>query len=446
MQQGRPIVEIMTYRHWDIPADLFHIQPVGQHTINNFIGRNSLVREAHQLIAAKNTRVVFEGGIGMGKTSLGNYIRFTQKNSFTTNLKISCQAQWQSQEFLLALQASVISTCQKGPRLQELLAENIFKRILERNSNIRISNYQGGATVVGIGGSTGKVESISQPVHFDDQTLISELGEMLKFIKQKISALEACPIECVRIIFQLNNLDPSELPFTEEKIVIFLNNIRDILTDKVDASFIINGTTGLIALIGKSVKRLAPCIVSRKIYALSKDELVEALNKRIQNSDHNGSIPFTPELIEAIYDATNGNFRETLGLMEILANHYDSKEPLIQDMTLQDCYNYFFYQHSEELESYMMRNEKITNKGKAIRSLSERPMLNISELGEQIGVQQGNTSKLVQELEDEGILIKVRDASSTKCFLSPRLYFASILFFKAGVSHSNYEEGNFFLL
>lgn len=420
----------MPYNNWDIPAELFSISPVGRQTINNFIGRDSLVQKIKKLIESKDIRVIFEGEIGTGKTSLGNYIRFTQSHSFTTDIEIMCQAHWTSREFLLALQSSIIATCKKDLDYNALLREDLFARILERNSNIRISNYQGGVSVLGHGASLGHSESVSHPINLDDQTLISELNEILMRIKEEKSKLDQCDIDLVRIIFQINNLDPAELPFTEDKIVVFLNSIRDIITDKVDASFIINGASGLKALINKRVKRLAPCVMFEKVRPLSKDELIEALQKRIENSGHNGDIPFEFDLVEALYESTHGNFRGTLGLMETLSIYYDSEEPLMNNITLEDCFNYYFMHYAEEVQDIAVRATELTNKGKILKALSDNPMLNVSDLALSVGIQQGNTSKLLGELEAEGVLVKSKDSSSVRCILSPNIYFASKTFFQ----------------
>lgn len=421
----------MSYNNWNIPSDLFSIKPVNKNTIENFIGRRPLISKISKLISLKNIRVIFEGEVGTGKTSLGNYIRFTQEKSFSTDIEIMCQAHWRSREFLLALQSSVVGTCRKDFKLQDVFKKaDIFQRIFERNSNIRISNYQGGISILGTGANAGEADGISQPINLDDQTLINELEEILTEIKKHKSIEKKCDIDDVRIIFQINNLDPSELPFTEDHIISFLNGIRDIITDKVDATFIINGATGLSALVEKRVKRLAPCVISEKVRALSKDELIEALNLRIHHSEDTGEIPFGPDLIDEIYNSTNGNFRKTLGLMEELAIYYDNEEPLINGINLQDCYNYFSISYSEDVKKFALRAGEITNKGKIIKALTVKPMLNVSEVAEEIGIQQGNASTLISELETDGALFKVKDSSSVRCLLSPKYYFAAKIVFQ----------------
>jgi hypothetical protein len=420
----------VSYNNWDIPEDLFSITPINRDTVNNFIGRNSLVQKYSKLIESKNVRAVFEGEIGTGKTSLGNYIRFTQKNSFTTDMELMSQAHWGSKEFLLALQSAVITTCRKQNEYGELLKDELFNKILDRNSNIRISNYQGGFQAAIVGASFGKTDSISQPAHLDDQVLISELNEMLEKIKNLKAKNENTTPQKIRIIFQINNLDPGQAPFSEDSIVVFLNNIRDILTTAIQASFIINGATGIQALIQKSIRRLSPALIFEKIKPLSKQELIEAIGKRISNSGHKGGIPFDYLLIEALYNSTNGNFRETLGLMEDLATYFDSEEPLMNNIKLEDCYAYFFAKQKDELSKFTLRHEEITNKGKIIQILSKTPNLNVSEISKIISVKQGNTSTLLSDLESEGVIMKNKTSSSVECSLTPGFYFASIPFFK----------------
>lgn len=420
----------MAYNNWNIPEDLFNITPIDRKTVKNFIGRNSLVQKYSKLINSKNIRVVFEGEIGTGKTSLGNYIRFTQTNSFTTDMEIMSQAHWGTKEFLLALQSAVLTTCRKQAEYSELLNDDLFKNLLDRNSNIRISSYQGGLNVIAAGLSFGKTDAVSQPINLDDQVLISELNEMLEKIKEIKAKKDKIDVTLVRVIFQINNLDPGQAPFTEESIISFLNSIRDILTSAIGASFIINGAMGLQSIIQKSVKRLSPSLIFEKILPLSEKELIEALEKRIVNSGHNGNIPFEPSLIKALYQSTNANFRETLGLMETLSTYFDSEEPLMNNITLTDCCNYFFHQHEQEIfKITTSKNNELTNKGKVVKALSEKPNMSVSELSQVISIKQGNTSTLLTDLENDGIVTKNKNSSTVESILSPRYYFAAILFF-----------------
>ena len=251
--------------------------------------------------------------------------------------------------------------------------------------------------------------------------------EKIKVIKAKKDKID---VSLVRIIFQMNNLDPGQAPFTEGSIIGFLNSVRDILTSAIEASFIINGATGLQSIIQKSVKRLSPSLIFEKILPLSEAELVEALEKRIANSGYDGKITFEHSLIKAIYDSTNANFRETLGLMETLSTYFDSEEPLMNNIMLNDCYNYFFLQHNQEiLKIAVSKTNELNNKGKVIKALSEKPNMSVSELSQVISIKQGNTSTLLTDLENDGIVTKNKNSSTVECILSPRYYFAAIPFF-----------------
>lgn len=423
----------MPFNNWNIPTRLFDVGPVGRSNLHNFIGRESIVRKVQNIFSGQNHRVIFEGEVGTGKTSLGNYIRFTQQNAFSTDSEIMCKPHWGSSEFLLALQSSLIASCKSDDR-KELLGKDIFKRIFERNSNIRISNYQGGISVFGSGLNGGVTDSISHPHNLDDQMLISELEEMISIVKGHQAEKSACDISNVRVIFQMNNLDPFEQPFTEDTIVSFLNSIRDILTDKVDASFIINGAMGLVNLVETRIPRLSACVLYEKVRPLSKDELVNALKKRIEHSDCDGKIPFSDELIQELYASTNGNFRKTLGLMNELANHYDNAEPLIDGIHLQDCCNYFYENYRNDVEELVMKSKSLSNKGRIVQVLSSTPLLNVSEIADRLGMQQGNVSRDIKELEQNGTLVKLRDSISVRCLLSPKFYFASKVFFQENFS------------
>lgn len=419
----------MSFSNWDIPSDLFSITPISRETTKNFIGRSKLVQKYTSLLKKKKVLAVFEGDSGTGKTSLGNYIRFSEVNFFTTDIEIMSQAHWGSREFLLALQSAVLNTCRKKQEFETLIKEDLFVRLLDRNSNIRVTNSQGGVQILNIGLSAGKDISISQPIYLDDQTLIGELNDMLERIRLTKSSNEGVPLDDIKVIFQLNNLDPNQPPFTEESIVIFLNNIRDILTTSLGSSFLINGATGIQALIQKSVKRLSPAVMFEKIFPLSVEELMEALNMRIKNSGMKGDIPFEQELIENLYKSTRGNFRETLGLMESLANHADAGEMIVKKISMRDCRE-FFYNNKDELDSISLKDGELTNKGKIIKSLTDAKVLSLNEISEKTGIKQSNTSSYVSDLEKEGIILKTKNSTIVECTLSPRYFFATLTFFQ----------------
>lgn len=78
----------VSYSNWDIPSNIFSITPIAKETIHHFIGRNKIVQNYLSLLKKKKIIVVFEGDIGTGKTSLGNYIRFSEPTFFTTDIEI----------------------------------------------------------------------------------------------------------------------------------------------------------------------------------------------------------------------------------------------------------------------------------------------------------------------------------------------------------------------
>lgn len=420
----------MSFANWDIPRDLFSITPITRETIKNFIGRNQLVQTYTRLLKMKTKiLVIFEGDIGTGKTSLGNYVRFLDVNFFTTDMEIMSQAHWGSREFLLALQSAVLNTCKKKQEFKALMNDDLFVKILDRNSNIRITNSQGCVQILSVGVNAGKEVSISQPIYLHEQTLIIELNSMIEKIRLIKSSMNAVSFCDIKVIFQLNNLDPGQLPFSEESIIIFLNNIRDLLTTSIEASFLINGATGLQSLIQKSVKRLSPALMFEKITPLSVEELIEALNKRIINGEMHGEIPFERELIENLYQSTSGNFRETLGLMELLANYTDMSEMIINKISMRDCHEYFYHAYKAELNVLAFREGLLTNKGKIIKSLALNRILTLSEISKQTGIKQSNTSLYVTDLEADGIVVKTKSFNLVECKLSPRYHFASMIYF-----------------
>lgn len=420
----------MGYANWDIPSDLFSITPITRETTKNFIGRIQLVRTYTKHLKRKKIVAVFEGDIGTGKTSLGNYIRFSEPNFFTTDIEIMSQAHWGSREFLLALQSAILNTCRKKQEFEALMKDELFVKLFDRNSNIRVSNAQAGIQIFGNGLNGGKETLISQPIHLDDQTLIAELNEMLEKIRQTKSSNNGVSLEEIKVIFQINNLDPNQLPFSEDLIVGFLNSIRDLLTATIPASFIINGAIGLQALIQKSVKRLEPAVMFERILPLSVEELIEALNKRIINSNMKGEIPFERDLIENLYKSTRGNFRGTLGLMEALANHADINEMIITKISMRDCLEYFYNANKNLLKSISEKDNDLTNKGKIIKAIKDNMTLSLNEISEKTGIKQSNTSNYVSDLKSDGIIIKNKNSNLVECTLSPRYYFAAQLYFK----------------
>lgn len=72
--------EVQTYGLWDIPENFCDIKPITQYTISNFIGREETVQRCKNAINSSDTVVILEGDIGVGKTSIGNYVRFSLEN------------------------------------------------------------------------------------------------------------------------------------------------------------------------------------------------------------------------------------------------------------------------------------------------------------------------------------------------------------------------------
>ncbi len=420
------------FNNWDIPDGIFSVHPVTRSTLENFVGRQSIVKELQKSISRKNSVVIIEGEIGTGKTSLGNFIRFTQPKSFSTNMEIMCHQHWGPKELLLALQSAILSTCEKEFNYSGLLDLDEFKRIYERNKNIRLSDYQVQINVLGAGVGGGTNRAISQPIHLDDQILLTELDQMIQEIKKRISKRNKFDIDEARIIFQLNNLDPNEPPFTEEKIVVFLNSVRDLITTKIDASFIINGGDGLKSLITNKIRRLSDSSRIKTIQSLTLDEVLEVLGKRIENQKQKGDIPFERELINKIYLYSNGNFRKILWVMNELAEYFDTEEILIKKISFNDCLNFFFLNYQTELGDISLNlEENLTTKGKIIKFLSENPGSNINQIEGNTGIKQSNVSTNITELAEKGFVIKFkgRDGVSINCYLLPEYAFASKYFF-----------------
>jgi hypothetical protein len=73
--------------------------PIGLNSLDLFVGHSRQTKFLSDLLSNKSV-VILEGEIGVGKTSMGNYIRHSKKDFFSPLLEIPCKPKWDNDTFM----------------------------------------------------------------------------------------------------------------------------------------------------------------------------------------------------------------------------------------------------------------------------------------------------------------------------------------------------------
>lgn len=411
------------YDKFDLPTILFSKEPINRENLHLFVGRESDVKLIASNIRAKRTCFLIEGPVGCGKTSLGNYIRFSIENSFTPNSEISCEPNWGTKDLLLALQSNVLMTV-RSPHspYYKLMKQSVFENA--RTNLINTKSRGGGLNIASVGANY--TESINQPTTLTPEILSEQLNEMIKLIKGEVSKVNKVDINDTRFIFQLNNLDPNHGDFSEDKIANFFNLNRDFLASgKIHASFIINGGPGIKAIATKKAKRFKSSSKSKTVAPLEFKDFKKALEIRAKSENHSGEIPFTEITLREVFNICGNNFRDTMDVLDSALTHYDSSSDYIENITTSMISDFYYAESFSEIERDIFKpNGNISRKGKILIAMTGEGSLSIAEIANLSSIDNSNTSKDIMSLEEKGIVLKERDGKNVYCAINPEYHFA----------------------
>ena len=192
----------------------------GEVTIAHFHGREEELKEIQRIIFSSNSnRIIVSGDVGVGKTTLVNFLRFElyNKNYFTTIKEIGVQADWSSTDFILETLAAIYTTINRIEGLKKKISAKTLEK-LEVLFGIERGSGKGGSLSVvgtGIGGQTSR--ALGQP-----QITITYLADLFLEVNESIGKTFN------GMILHYNNLEIDEEGKAQRLKALF-GEVRDFL-------------------------------------------------------------------------------------------------------------------------------------------------------------------------------------------------------------------------
>lgn len=401
--------EVETYGLWDIPENFCDIKPIGQHTISNFIGREDIVERCKGAISSSDAVIVLEGDIGVGKTSIGNVVRFSLEKVMSPRDEYKARAGQTPEEFLLNLvQTLVQEVYMPGSKYGSFKDVKPFKELAEIFKTGVLTNV----TLFNL----GLQQTRTAPVEMTSAILVAWIREIVVAVKNRFG-------KSGRLLFQINNLDLEEM-FTEAEMVKFFNDIRDYLQIEGTA-WILTGTPGILNIIGK-VQRIDQIVsVKECILPFSTEEIINALDLRIKNGGErfkNTQVPIERNLLEFICLTSEGVFRKTINNIKTLLDNIPAKLTgnYINEA---EATTVFFRTDSSRIKNLYT---KYANYEDILETIMLKPGLTQDEIVAKTKMKQSGVSaeiKRIQEKDSNLIIIK-KVSVSNNYYLTTRSHFA----------------------
>ena len=289
-----------------------------------FFGREDEIKRLMSYIMSGNSRSIVCGEPGVGKTSFVNYVRSNAmfQGKFFTNFKeIDVQPDWSKEEFLINSLVAIQTTIKLLDLTSKLgdTARKLEALLTLIDSNDRSFSISVAGT--GVGGSSTRTISQPQLTETYLAQLFSETVKGILYAGYK------------GLILHYNNLSVNESEgFSERKIEIFFNNIRDILLTE-DTHFIFVTDLNVPSVI-ESQPRVASTLSGAPILIdpLSKQKTAKVIHKRFEILADK-KLAFTPpvddDAIGVLYDLYDGNIRYVLNsLSEALISVSAEEAPI----------------------------------------------------------------------------------------------------------------------
>ena len=297
------------WEKWGLKDNPYSQNPIDENSLDLFVGRKKESLVCANSLSGNNSRIVIEGGRGMGTTSLCNYIRYTlvrKKAYLTPDLEISVGRDWNSERLLVNVLSAVVYALEK--RCRGIASSRRFQNIKRVTQVIEKKFKSFGGQVLGIGGQYGETGAVSHPDVIPVTTLSQYMNELSRIAKSRGYRKGT--------IIHLNNFDINTT-FEPVQLKNFLNETRD--SFQLDGyHWFLVGDTGFRGFIGSNVDRLDDIITAEvNLAPLSKEEVSQSVDKRIRYY----SLPKTKvvppvefDVIEHLYDLTGGRLRYIFGM------------------------------------------------------------------------------------------------------------------------------------
>jgi DNA-binding transcriptional ArsR family regulator len=391
------------FEKWDIPDSICSTSPIGRNDLELFVGHSQQAKFLSDLLTNKSV-IILEGEIGVGKTSMGNYVRHSGEGFFSPLLEIPCKPKWDNDTFMgISLAAIVKEITRKDFPHKSLKKHKLIRELNEKFSDIKLASL--GISGAGFGFSTGA--NVSRSTLINQTILIHYFMELGQLIRETYN--KPAPI-----VIQVNNLDMA-YGFEKDDLIRFFNEIRDTLQISY-YSWLICGDEGLGNFVKKNIPRVGQITNSvAAVEPLSFAEILKAFDLRIKKAGMKGRLPVEDNLLEYIYEISNGSFREILNIVyQLLVKYYN--EPLVKTITIDHARFYFYELGEHRIE----RLKKSSLQYSIFREILNHPGITQSELAKMVKKQQANVSRVTLELEEDGYITIKRKSRSNYYYADTR--------------------------
>lgn len=397
------------WEKWGLKDNPYSQNPIDENSLNLFVGRKKEIQVCRNALSTSNSRIVIEGGRGVGTTSLANYVRYTlaqNGNYLTPNLEISVARNWNQALLLSNVLSAVVYALERKHR--RVFSDRKFNAIKKATQVIEQRYKTAGLQALGFGGQLGTSSVVSLPSVIPTTTLIQYMNDLAVICGKKGYSKG--------IIIHLNNLD-IETVFEPEVLKNLLNEIRDILQLK-GYHWLLIGDTGFRSFIGSNVDRLDD-IISAEIHLqpLTIKEVEELINRRIRHysiSKKHAAPPIDFEVIKYLYDLTNGRLRYIFGICTRLLSLV-STEALIHSIDLK-----FAEPIIKKLAEERIIQRNITDLSlKILRTLVKLEKATPTKLSKELNQGQTSISRCLKELLNQRLVRFVK--TGKKHIYSPSL-------------------------
>ena len=237
------------------------IHPIEEKTIKLFSGRKQELMDLEYLLRALNLAVI-EGPYGVGKTSLGNYYRFSKKSFITPKKEISTDPRWTTKDFLHEVLKSLLDTIAED---KDLLKTHFMRSLLTRY-NYLVENKVGMEI---LGNSLTYEEKDSRASVQTVAGLSDDLASLAKYMNEQGK----------EVIIQLNNLDLGS-SFNKKDFLRFFSLNRNVFQIE-SVKWILTGSEGLSDLFFSELIKFGSLLGEPiKLKALESGAMLDTIKKR----------------------------------------------------------------------------------------------------------------------------------------------------------------------
>ena len=291
-----------------------------------FVGREEEVKRLRSIFGSGGSRIIVYGDVGVGKTTLVNYVRaIMPSNTFFTPLKeIAVQSEWNGGDFILNTLASIYYTIKRRSDLSKtFLSSELIKKLELLIDIVERKDRNISLNIGVVGGGVGSTTTINLP----NLTIHS----LQIFFEQIVEEIKKAGFK--EIILHYNNLDI----FETQNLQKIFNSIRDFIQTK-DVNFIFIGDLAVPQVINQ-MKRVSSIMSDSSIFIenLSLNNLKKLLDTRINHLSASGLVPVKPyedEVISKLYTLYDGNLRFVLNSLSTAFNEMVVDTPLILNSEL----------------------------------------------------------------------------------------------------------------